>query len=239
MDSVLELKLIPRDEAWLHEGEVAVPLEITLRKSEAQIQYYPAAKPILDEFLKRFGKSAEILFSKEAVSWANERFGDFLGQYGFELSPDSATVYLNHTLSEVNGDVPDFVCRIYGNEGYNDLTGTDIDGLTEAGYIIYAAIIGNDIVALANTGVPITVDTEQEVEIGVDTAENHRRNGYGKACVTALTGELLRMGHTAIYECAARNDASVGLIKSFGGELVSRKFYIVGFREDLEENYGI
>ena len=228
---MLKITLIPRDEAWLHEGEVAVPLEVTLCENEAEIEYYPSAKPILDEFLDKFGKSAYMLFSGEAVLWANERFGNFLGQYGFELSPDSEVVYLNHTLAKVNGEVPDFVRRINGDEGYNDLTGTDIDGLTEAGYIIYAAVIGNDIVALANTGVPITADTENEVEIGVDTAEKYRRHGYGKACVTALVGELSRMGYTAIYECADGNEASVGLVKSLGGELVSRKFYIVGFRE--------
>ncbi len=231
MDSVLDLKLIPRDEEWLHKGEVAVPLEITLRGNEAEIEYYPSVKPILDEFLKRFGESAETLLSEDAVSWANKRFGDFLGQYGFELSPDSGNVYLNHTLYKADGEVPDFVRRLDGNEGYNDLTATDIDGLIEAGYIIYAAVIGNDIVAVANTGVPITSDTEHEVEIGVDTSENYRQHGYGKACVTALVGELLRMGHTSIYECAAGNAASVGLIKSLGGELISRKFYIVGFKE--------
>ncbi len=231
MNSVLELNLMPRDEAWLYEGEVAVPLEITLWGNEAVIEYYPSAKPILDEFLKRFGKDAQTLFSDDAVCWVCDCFDDFLEQHEFGLSPDSEEIYLNHRLSCVGGEVPDFVRRIAGNEGYNDLTDTDIDGLTEAGYIIYAAVIGNDIVALANTGVPITDDTEHEVEIGVDTAENHRRRSYGKACVTALVNELSRLGHTAIYECAAGNDASVGLIKSLGGELVSRKFYIVGFKE--------
>ena len=227
---MLEITLIPRDEAWLHSGEVAVPLEIVFSENAVEIQYYPSAKPIVDEFLEKFGASVDSLFSADAVSWANKSFGDFLEPYGFELSPDSESVYLNYTIGKSNGDAPDFVRRIIGNESYNDLTDTDIGGLADAGYIIYAAVVGDDIVALANTGVPITADTEHEVEIGVDTAKEHRRQGYGRACITALVNELSKMGYTAIYECAENNSASVGLIKSLGGELVFRKFYIVGFK---------
>ncbi|MBQ2765843.1 MAG: GNAT family N-acetyltransferase [Clostridia bacterium] len=240
MSGDFKITQAPRDEAWLHGAEIAVPLEITVRDGEAKIEYYPSAKPLVDEFLRLFGNIADSVFSHDAISWANEKFGEFLEEYGFELSPDSGDYYINYTLkSGKNAAVPE-VRRICGGEGYTDLTDTDIDGLISEGYIIYAAVVGNDIVAVANTGEPISKDTPSEVEIGVDTAEKYRRMGYGKACVCALIRELSERGHVAVYECASGNTASIRLAESLGGTVNLRKFYIVGFRkEDMEDSYGI
>ncbi len=230
----------PRDEAWLYDGEVAVPLEITVRDDEAVIEYYPSAKPLVDELLRFFGSNADSLLSYDATTWANEKFGKFLEEYGFELSPDSGDYYINYTLKSDQIPALPEVHRLCCGEGYNDLTDTDIEGLISEGYIIYAAVVGNNIVAVANTGEPITENTPKEVEIGVDTAEKYRRMGYGKACVCALICELADKGHVALYECASRNGASIRLAESLGGTVNLRKFYIVGFRkEDMEDGYGI
>ncbi len=231
MAQKLNITLVERDEAWLDGGEVAVPLEITACGDDVCVWYYPSVKALVDGLLCRYGADEPTLFSHDAVLWASEKFGAFLETHGFELSPDSYDYYMNFALdAKAYGD-SESVCRLYGREGYEDLTDTDIDGLLSDGYIVYAAVVDNKIVAVANTGEPIGEDTPREVEIGVDTAEEYRRHGYGKACVSALVGELSRLGHTAIYECASGNGASIRLAESLGGEVICKKYYVVGFGE--------
>lgn len=223
-----------RDEAWLYDkdAEVAVPFELTLRDGEALAEYYPAAKPLAEAFLKKFGTDEAQLMSADAIKWAVEHFGELLEKYGFTLSPDSEDCYIDFALAPLERELADNIIRLSGGEGFTDLTETDIEGLCEAGYIIYAAVVGNNIVAVANTGEPIYEDTPCEVEIGVDTAEKYRKKGYGKACVAALIGELRRLGHTAHYECASSNAASIALAEGLGGRVIGKKIYIVGFRDE-------
>lgn len=229
MSRELKIELIERDESWLHGGEVAVPLEITTHEDTVCVWFYPLAKPLVLEFIQRFGMDSASLFSRDAVLWATEKLGAFLDRYGFELSPDSYDHYVNFALHvKREATLPD-VRRLMGGEGYDDLTDTDIDGLLSEGYIVFAAVVDGKIVAVANTGVPIDDDTPCEVEIGVDTAEGYRRRGFAKACVSALASELSRLGHTAIYECASGNMASIRLAESLGGEIVCKKYYVVGF----------
>lgn len=223
-----KIELTWRDESWLDSGEVAVPLEITARADAVDVLYYPSAKSLVTEFLERFGEDESSLFSRDAILWATENFGAFLDECGFELSPDSYDHYINFALHTTTAKSSPDVRRLCGGEGYDDLTDTDIDGLLSEGYIVYAAVVDNKIVAVANTGEPIDGEA-REIEIGVDTAEKYRRRGYAKACVSALCAELSRLGHTAIYECASGNAASIRLAESLGGKPIYKKYYIVGF----------
>ena len=226
--SRMKIDLRSRDEGWLHDGEVAVPLEITAVDETATVEFYPSAKPIIDEFLALYGDE---VFSDRAIRFAVDKLGGFLSSYGFSLSPDSEDYYINYTIPVPCIEMLPEVRRLTGDEGFDDLTQTDIDGLIKQGYIIYASVVDNKIVAVANTGEPINAHTPYEVEIGVDTAQEYRRRGYGRSCVIALVRELADMGHGAIYECASQNTASVRLAEGLGGKIVSRKFYIVGFKD--------
>lgn len=223
-----------RDEAWLHDSDadVAVPFEMTVYGNEAVIEYYPSAHDTVCEYVARFGEGVELLLSREAIEWGASEFGTFLEQYGFCLSPDSADYYMNYALkaSESVHEAP--VQRIFGDEEFNDLTDTDIKGLCEEGYIVYAAVVDGNIVAVANTGEPINENTKACVEIGVDTASEHRRKGYARACAAALIRELHDLGYRATYECASGNEASVRLVKSLGGSEQYKKLYFVGFRDE-------
>lgn len=228
----LRIEKIIRDEAWLHSGEVAVPFEMTVSDGVASVLYYKSAEVAVNEYLRLFGTDESALFSEKAISWAVKTFGGFLAKYGFSLSPDSEDYYMGYAL-----EVPDEAecgpaVRLTGNEDLRDLTETDISGLTEEGYIICAVTEGNDIVAAANTGEPVCDGTPVTVEIGVDTASEYRRKGYGKACVAALVRELDRLGHRAVYECASGNTASVGLALSLGAREKYKKLYFVGFRDE-------
>ncbi len=211
--------------------EVAVPFELSLEGEELSVNVYPVMRSTAEEFLTLFGKSKDTLFSHESVSWICSRTGTFLEAHGFSLSPDCEDYYINYALPPQDKCETKSVCRLTGGESYTDLTDTDIKGLLGGGYIIYAAVIDGKIVAVANTGVPITDDTPQKVEIGVDTAKKYRRMGYGRSCVAALVNELNHFGHTAIYECASGNLASIALAKGMGGVEISKKIYIVGFQD--------
>lgn len=232
---IFSIKYTERDESWLHGGEVAVPLEITYRDGVADIEYYPAALGLVTEFAKLYGESEQTMFSRAATEWLAQHFEDFLASHGFSMSPDSEDYYTVYTLTPSDVVGADNIVRLQSPCEYNDLTDTDIDGLLDEGYIVYAAVIDESIAALANTGVPIDADSPEEIEIGVDTAEAYRRRGLGAACVRALTNELCRMGHTVTYECASGNAASVGLAESVGGKVTAKKIYIVGFSDPLEE----
>lgn len=224
-----KIEYAPRDEAWLHSGEVAVPLEITVENGVAKIEYYPSARELVDEFTAHFGKDEGTLLCPDAVSWATKKFGSFLEKFGFEMSPDSEDYYINYLITEPQGTPRSEVVRLTGSEEYTDLTDTDIEGLISEGYVIYAAVVDSKIAALANTGEPITEHSPREVEIGVDTAKDYRRQGLGSACVYALARELCDNGLTAVYECASTNIASIRLAESLGGKVKSKKFYVVGF----------
>lgn len=223
-----------REESWLHDpsADVAVPIEITLRGDTLTVEYYPSAEKIICEILQLFGKNGDILFSSDAVGLIAQRCGSFLSRYGFSLSPDSEEYYLGYIFCETEIGVVPEIRRLSGDEEYNDLTGTDIAGLCEAGYIVYAAVVGDTIAAVSNTGEPVGSDAGREIEIGVDTAERYRCRGYGKACAAALVRELSSMGHTAVYECASGNTASIRLAESIGGRLTYKKIYAVGFRDE-------
>ncbi len=223
-----------RDESWLYDenSDVAVPFELTADESEAVLWYYPCVKPLADEFVRIFGESSDTLFSEESATWACERLGAFLAEHGFTLSPDSEDFYNVYGLSLTECEIFPEVHRLTGDENYADLTETDIKGLYEDGYILYGAVREGKIVAVANTCEPVTSDSPKEVEIGVDTAHEYRRMGFGKACVGALIRELTEKGHTVIYECASANKASAALAESFGGRILRKKIYIVGFRDE-------
>ena len=220
------------DESWLTEGdsELAVPFLLSFEDEKAHIDFYPAAKEIVDEYIHLFGGEESTLLSSDAVKWLCGSFDEFLAGYGFELSPDSEACYIKYTIP--NPSVADHpsVVRLPGGEGYTDLTETDIEGLLSDGYIIYAAVLDGKIAAVANTGEPVDEEAPYDIEIGVDTAEDYRGMGLGKACAAALARELISRGHSVTYECASDNAASRGLVKSLGGAAVSKKIYIVGFR---------
>ena len=73
MPQKLKIKYIERGEAWLDGGEVAVPIEITARDGVAEIEYYPSAKNILDEFVRLYGENEDTFFSREAIAFAAEK----------------------------------------------------------------------------------------------------------------------------------------------------------------------
>ena len=61
--------------------------------------------------------------------------------------------------------------------------------------------------------------SEKYVDIGVETAEEARGRGFGKAVAIAMVKESLRRGKTPIWDCDVKNEASKRLALSAGFEI--------------------
>ena len=58
------------------------------------------------------------------------------------------------------------------------------------------------------------------VDIGVETSEEYRGNGYGRIIAETMVSETLRRGKVPVWECDVRNEASMRLARSVGFEIV-------------------
>jgi RimJ/RimL family protein N-acetyltransferase len=58
--------------------------------------------------------------------------------------------------------------------------------------------------------------SDNEIDIGVETAAEHRRNGLAEACASAMIQEILRRGKTPVWACAGQNAASAALACKLG-----------------------
>jgi predicted GNAT family acetyltransferase len=63
--------------------------------------------------------------------------------------------------------------------------------------------------------------TERFFDISVDTLEEHRRRGFGAACVRALVARLRATGREPVWGALASNDASLALAARLGFEPVA------------------
>ena len=58
------------------------------------------------------------------------------------------------------------------------------------------------------------------VDIGVETSETYRGNGYGKIVASAMVEEILRQGKTPMWACDTENEGSMRLACSVGFRIV-------------------
>ena len=103
-------------------------------------------------------------------------------------------------------------------------------GMLDSAELPVAAIVrdGKIISLAATNGAP----SDGKAEISVDTAEDYRRQGYGRSCVAALTRELLRRGLGVRYVSFGSNDPSLALAHSIGFTEESRCFDAVCYRDE-------
>lgn len=71
--------------------------------------------------------------------------------------------------------------------------------------------------------------TRSHVDIGVETMEEARGKGYGKAVVLAMIQEALNRGKQPVWGCDVRNEGSKALACSVGFNIAgTHSFYILG-----------
>ncbi len=222
------------DEALVLSGEfdISVPFSLSFQcgQNEPDVRVYPSLRGLAEEYLTLF--SPDSLFSDEAIAWAKAKFGAFFIKNEFELSDDSDDYYINYRLRSVDERFIMDSTRIFkGDEEAQNLTDYDLEQLVNLGHMCSITVVEDKIVSAASTNAPLEQGLALgEIEIGVETASGFGGKGYGKSTVAALAMELARRGCTALYECAAGNKESVGLITSLGGVEYARNFYIVGIK---------
>lgn len=99
---------------------------------------------------------------------------------------------------------------------YDCLIDVDVDAL-EAGCLAFATVIDGTIVSIASEN-PYRED-ENVVNIGVETADEYKKNGYGASNVAAITYYLLDAGMAVEYTVDNENEVSIRLAEKVGFRL--------------------
>lgn len=202
--------------------------EGTKASDKIEIETYPIFKKDAKEFLERFfAGDGSAIFSKEARQWIKDRVGGYIIKQGFTIleESDDFTVCCRILKSQV----PTRAVRICSTKGFENLTEYDIDEMLRYGFWCYGVVEEGKILSVACSNA--TVDLKGKVmEIGVETAESARGQGYGRESVIALTNELCSVGYEVHYEYLSENYPSKALVSELETEPVSKTYYLVGMK---------
>lgn len=81
--------------------------------------------------------------------------------------------------------------------------------------IVYGVVVAGLVVSNAFAHRPGVMEG-RVADLGVTTAEGHRRRGYAQTVVSAVVEHVTRRGGEAYYVCAPDNDASMATARSVG-----------------------
>ena len=208
----------------------AVPVEVFVPvKGEAQILSYSVCEDIAREWeekykgclltekarLEMYESLEAIVKNKSLAHMENEN--EWMTEYVFY--PD---MQLPKTVSDIK------VHMISSNavlERICENSGCDIE-IADDGEDVIFAVVDNGIL-LAYAGMNDLSYADDSVEISVETAPDHRRKGYGAACVTALTEHLKSKGKTVRYKCSKGNTRSSALAEKCGFVLEGERYSFV------------
>ncbi len=109
-----------------------------------------------------------------------------------------------------------------------ELSGCDIEIADDGEDVIFAVLDEGRMLAYA--GMNDVKYSDNSVEISVETAPEHRRCGYGSACVMALTEHLIKKGMTVRYKCSLENTESSALAEKCGFVLEGERYSFVCVR---------
>ena len=209
---------------------IAVPVEAFVKENgENLITSYRFCIEKAEKWEEIFG---EDLLSKDSVEWIKNEFSDVaekLGYRHFESENELMLEYI-YTPEMHMPKIADGikVHKISSNAVLSELcrnSGCDIEIADDGEDVLFAVV--EDGVILAYAGMNDIVYEDNSVEISVETAPYCRRNGYGYACVTALTSHLISKGISVRYKCSKENCASSALCEKCGFFLEGTRFSFV------------
>ena len=210
--------------------DIAIPFRLTLEDGkEPEVTVFPSLKKLAAEFLEKY-RTADEIFTSEAIEWVRERVEPFMLKRRFALSDEGRDYFENYRLKSVDEGLILPSTQLIDKVGsLENLTGYDFDAMSGYGHICVGTVLDGKIVSAACTNYPCDLDEPDEMgfEIGVETAEGYRGKGYALSNCAALASSLLTHGSDVLYECEADNLASVGLIKKLGGVRFAKNFCVV------------
>lgn len=208
----------------------AVPVEVFVPvKGEAQILSYSACEDIAREWEEKYSgcllsekARSELYVSLEAIVKNNglthiQNENEWMAEYVFYPDmqlPKRDTEIKIHMIS--SNAVLAKIC---------EMSGCDIEIADDGEDVIFAVVDNGRLLAYA--GMNDLSYEDDSVEISVETAPEHRRKGYGSACVTALTEHLIKKGKTVRYKCSKENVRSSALAEKCGFRLEGERYSFV------------
>ena len=174
----------------------------------------------------------EELFEDGTVQTVVSVCDEFLSKRGYDLLYGKHYRYMISDRTEVNKSLvlessevilPD---HSYGCE-------VELDGgQTEDGFICFGTVVDGRIVSVAAEN-PHDEDNTM-IDIGVETAEEHREKGYAASNTAALAYYLLDTGITVTYTAEDDNIPSIHLAEKVGFKRYAHTLEVFGRR--LSEN---
>ena len=152
--------------------------------------------------------------SEEAVDRLISLVDGICEQNGYEISYGKNRIYKMTRREDINKSLILDSSEVLMPDGeYDCLIDVDVDAL-EAGCLAFATVIDGTIVSIASEN-PYR-EEENTVNIGVETAEEHKKKGYGASNVAAITYYLLDTGMTVEYTVDNENEVSIRLAERVG-----------------------
>ncbi len=175
------------------------------------------------------------LSSEKTLDRLISLFDGICEENGYEISYGKNRIYTLKRREDVNKSlILDSSEVLVPEEEYESLIDIDVDALS-MGYLCFATVTDGTIISVASEN-PYRED-ESIVNIGVETAEEHRCKGYGASNVAALAYYLLDTGMTVEYTVDNENASSVRLAERVGFDY--DRFMINIFAHKSGEENGI
>lgn len=209
---------------------IAVPIEIFVPKiGEPIITVYSFCRENAEDFEQRFKGD---LLCKVAIATLENEFKTIAENIGYRHFHCENEMMLEYAF-EPDMQLTNIGCsarvhKISSNAVLRELcenSGCDIE-IADDGEDIIFAVVDNGML-LAYAGINDVIYADNSVEISVETAPEHRRKGYGLACVYELTKHLILKGKKVRYKCSEDNLASSALAEKCGFVLEGKRYSYV------------
>lgn len=209
---------------------IAVPVEVFVpQKGEAIVTTYSFCVDVAGRWEE---KHKDELLSDAAVECLKADFETIAENIGYRyfLSENEYMLEYKFTpdmrLTKSTDEIK--VHKISSNAVLSKLcaaSGCDIEIADDGEDILFAVV--EDGMLCAYAGMNDVIYDDGSVEISVETAPEHRRQGYGLACVEALVTHLVNKGITVRYKCSKLNAPSSALAEKCGFVLDGKRFSFV------------
>ncbi len=191
--------------------EILWPISIELKDGSLTAT---VSEEIADKMDFLDGMTEQALAGEETVDRLISLIDRICFQNGYDINYGKNRIYKMTRREDINKSlILDSSEVIIPDKEYESLVDIDVKAL-EAGHLCFATVIDGNIVSVASEN-PYRED-ENTVNIGVETAEEYKRNGYGASNVAAITYYLLDTGMTVEYTVDNENEVSIRLAEKVG-----------------------
>lgn len=230
------MPVITEDEPLDTGFDMIIPFSVSAGGGNICVTAGKHFRAVAEEFERRFSDSP---FSLEARDFVFDSLLSILQGSGYSPDRDAFDIltvtYILEDLPEIKRDAE--LCNVIQlSEAefseYENLTDFEPDELffgNEDQLPLFAVLDGNTVVAVSAVNGNVS---DGCAEISADTAEEYRRHGFGRTCVTAISAYLLERGISVKYVCFSDNEASCALARSVGFHEVNICFDAVCFADE-------